>query len=106
MKFTRESLELLDSVLTSAQDSTSIDETFLKIQEELGEAAAEYLSWKGSVNASKSVSGTSDDLMEESIDALITALDLVHKVQHQTGTEDAKAREIFRRKLLKWSAKL
>lgn len=88
--------------ITSSSIPIGMGERLLKLSEESGEACSAYLAYSGSVNASKSETGTVSNLAEEVIDTIIVAYDiLVH-----LGIDADKLKDIANVKLTKWESKV
>lgn len=77
-------------------------ERLIKLSEESGEACSAYLAFSGSINASKSESGTKEAFAEEVLDTIIVAYDILVHLNIHNETLSA----IADRKLTKWDSKL
>lgn len=79
-----------------------------KVYEELGEFVQAYLAWKGAKNASASAMRVKDKdaaVLEESIDVVLTGLDLTYAVAREIGADESDMQNMLDKKLAKWKAK-
>lgn len=88
----------------SKKSYSTLPEKALKLSEEVGELAQVVLAKIGATNVSKS--GQSDNIdkkiLEETIDVIIVALDLVNSL----NCPDFVFKDLINQKLSKWEAKL
>lgn len=83
----------------AAQEPKTIEQQFLKLSEELGEAAQAYLSSKGvSGNDYKALNTT--DVQEELVDILLVTYAILYKLD----TSDATLKTLLTQKVTKWLA--
>lgn len=106
MNLNDENRGYLDKILAVTDLKGSVAEDFMKLQEESGEAAAEFLKLTDSIDASSSPEGTPEALMEEVIDVLIVVNSLVSRTKLLTNTDDAGCQALLTKKLSKWASKL
>ena len=106
MNLNPENRQYLDKILAYTNTQGTVVEDFLKLTEESGEAAAEYLKLTGSIDASKSPIGTPEAFMEEVVDALIVMNSLVSRTMLFTNTSGEEVQALLTKKLAKWASKL
>jgi NTP pyrophosphatase (non-canonical NTP hydrolase) len=90
--------------LSKMDSGVPLYQKIIKLQEEAGEVAQEFLKFDGALNASKSATG--DDLLEEVIDVAIVALDIINALVGDDKDEIQKARRLSEAKLNKWQLKV
>ena len=88
--------------LSEIDKSTDIAYKMLKLGEESGEAQSAYLAYAKAPNASKSETGTFENLIEEVIDCILVSYDILNKL----NVKEEIIKEISDRKLKKWENKL
>lgn len=76
----------------------------IKLQEEAGEIAAEFLKLSKTKNASKSAEGTKESFIEECFDLLNVISDIIN-VSIETEEDKEFAKYIAEKKLNKWKSK-
>jgi NTP pyrophosphatase (non-canonical NTP hydrolase) len=106
-------LELLKQL--SANDMhVPLYKKIIKLQEEAGEVAQEFLAYDDKkngirTNSSKSAKGTLESIIEETCDAVNVAIDILNWAEQQKEYKDNLGEnfieEMFERKLRKWESK-
>jgi NTP pyrophosphatase (non-canonical NTP hydrolase) len=92
--------ELRLKSLSNADKDVPLYQKIIKLQEEIGEVAQEFLAFDGAKNASKSAKG--DKLLEEVIDVLIVAKDIINAMADKSSTPVDEIVELCNTKLDKW----
>ena len=83
----------------------------IKLQEEAGEVAQEFLAWDDMrmgtrTNSSKSAEGTIESVIEETCDVINVAIDILNAIEFDNpGISDYITRR-FQEKLDKWESKI
>ena len=107
-------LEMLEKL--SVMDlSVPLYKKIIKLQEEVGELAQEFLAYDDKkigvkTNASKSATGTLASIIEETCDVVNVAIDILNWLEMQPEVKETLSENYiedeFNRKLLKWYSKV
>lgn len=90
--------------LSDNEKQTPLSYKIIKLQEEAGEIAAEFLKLSGAKNASKSAKGTKESFIEECFDLLNVISDIIN-TSIETEEDKEFAKYISKKKLDKWESK-
>jgi DNA-directed RNA polymerase subunit RPC12/RpoP/NTP pyrophosphatase (non-canonical NTP hydrolase) len=77
----------------------------IKLQEESGEVASEFLKMINAQNASKSANGSVESLFEEVVDVIIVAKDILYNL-NKMNPDKLNYKQVLSKKIDKWYSKL
>lgn len=97
--------------LSEADKDVPLYKKIIKLQEECGEVAQEFLAWddkqKGiKTNSSKSAQGTIEAVIEEICDATNICIDILNFIEMKYPERAEYIARIFQEKLDKWESKI
>ena len=97
--------------LSLADKSVPLYKKIIKLQEECGEVAQEFLAWDDKqngikTNSSKSAQGTIEAVIEEVCDATNICIDILNFIEMQNPELSVYIAKRFQEKLDKWESKI
>ena len=97
--------------LSEADKNIPLYKKIIKLQEEAGEVAQEFLAWDDKIkgiktNSSKSASGTVEAVIEEVCDVQNVAIDILNALEMQNPELSEYIAKRFQEKLDKWESKI
>ena len=97
--------------LSLADKSVPLYKKIIKLQEECGEVAQEFLAWDDKItgvktNSSKSAQGTIEAVIEEVCDATNVCIDILNAIEMKYPERAEYITRIFQEKLDKWESKI
>ena len=97
--------------LSEADKDVPLYKKIIKLQEECGEVAQEFLAWDDKqngikTNSSKSAQGTIEAVIEEVCDATNVCIDILNAIEMKYPERAEYITRIFQEKLDKWESKI
>ena len=97
--------------LSLADKSVPLYKKIIKLQEECGEVAQEFLAWDDKqngikTNSSKSAQGTIEAVIEETCDVINVAIDVLNAIEMKYPGKSEYIVKRFQEKLDKWESKI
>ena len=97
--------------LSEADKDVPLYKKVMKLQEEAGEVAQEFLAWDDKItcvktNSSKSAQGTIEAVIEEVCDATNVCIDILNAIEMKYPERAEYITRIFQEKLDKWESKI
>lgn len=97
--------------LSEADKNVPLYKKIIKLQEECGEVAQEFLAWDDKqngikTNSSKSAQGTIDAVIEEVCDATNICIDILNFIEMKYPDKSEYIAKRFQEKLDKWESKI
>ena len=97
--------------LSEADKDVPVYKKIIKLQEECGEVAQEFLAWDDKqngikTNSSKSAQGTIEAVIEETCDVINVAIDILNALEIDYPELSGYIERRFQEKLDKWESKI
>lgn len=97
--------------LSEADTNVPLYKKIIKLQEEAGEVAQEFLAWDDKIqgirtNSSKSAEGTVEAVIEETCDVINVAIDILNALEMKNPELSGYIAKRFQEKLDKWESKI
>ena len=97
--------------LSEADKDVALYKKIIKLQEECGEVAQEFLSYDDKLNgiktnSSKSAEGTIEAVIEETCDVINVAIDILNAIEMKQPELAEYIKKRFQEKLDKWESKI
>ena len=97
--------------LSEADKNVPLYKKIIKLQEEVGEVAQEFLDYDDKIqgiktNSSKSTEGTVEAVIEETCDVINVAVDILNFIEMQNPELSEYIAKRFQEKLDKWESKI
>lgn len=97
--------------LSKADKEVPLYKKVIKLQEEAGEVAQEFLAWDDKqqgiqTNSSKSAAGTIEAIIEETCDTINVAIDILNYIEIKYPGKSKYIAKRFQEKLDKWESKI
>lgn len=97
--------------LSEADKDVPLYKKVMKLQEEAGEVAQEFLAWDDKItgiktNSSKSAQGTIEAVIEETCDVINVAIDVLNAIEMKYPERAEYIARRFQEKLDKWESKI
>jgi NTP pyrophosphatase (non-canonical NTP hydrolase) len=97
--------------LSEADKDVPLYKKIIKLQEECGEVAQEFLAWDDKqngikTNSSKSAAGTIEAVIEEVCDATNVCIDILNAIEMKYPSKSEYIAKRFQEKLDKWECKI